>query len=122
MSTQPKTHSDFTYGIATVADIRVNKVERTQSGRVTLKNLEVDGQPVIATRRFWRSFFSRFGIAENVFRYFAPDEVFERISQMNSDDSFRFCISNQPVDGKSSSRLLAVMLARVTIPFSSRKK
>ena len=98
----------FTYGHATVADLRVRNVERTQTGRVTLKNLEIDGQPVIATRRFWRSFFTRFGIAENVFRYFSPDEVFDRISEMNPDDSFRFCISNQNLESTTTSRLLAV--------------
>ena len=100
--------STFTYGQATVADLRVNRIERTQSGRVTLKDLEIDGQSVIATRRFWRSFFTRFGIAENIFRYFSPEEVFQRISQINADDSFRFCISNQEIKGRKTSRLLAV--------------
>lgn len=105
---QSNTLSAFTYGLATVADLQVRRVERTQSGRVTLKDLTLDGQSVTATRRFWRSFFSRFGIAENVFRYFSPEEVFHRISTMNPDDSFRFCISNQQVKGKTSRRLLAV--------------
>ncbi|NNE01236.1 MAG: DUF932 domain-containing protein [Pirellulaceae bacterium] len=108
MSDKNTSKPNFTYGHATVSDLRVREVQRTQSGRVILKNLEIDGQSVIATRRFWRSFFTRFGIAENVFRYFAPSEVFQRISQMNADDAFRFCISNQQVAGKSTNRLLAV--------------
>ncbi len=107
-STEKKQTPTFTYGIATVADLQVRKVERTQNGRVTLKDLAIDGQSVTATRRFWRSFFSRFGIAENVFRYFAPDEVFGRISSMNPNDSFRFCIANQKSRNQSSARLLAV--------------
>ncbi len=86
----------FTYGQATVSDLVVRKVERTPAGKVTLKDLEIDGQSVIATRRFWRSFFTRFGIAENVFRYFSPAEVFARISQRNGDDAFRFCIAHHP--------------------------
>ena len=103
-----ESNSTFTYGIATVADIHVNKVERTPAGRVTLKDLEIDGQPVVATRRFWRSFFSRFGIAENVFRYFSPDEVFNRINEVSADDSFRFCIANPLEPADSKARLLAV--------------
>ncbi|QDT13373.1 DUF932 domain-containing protein [Stieleria marina] len=98
----------FTYGHSMVANLQVRKVERTESGRVTLKDLVIDGQSVTATRRFWRSFFTRFGIAENVFRYFSPEEVFSRISAMNPDDSFRFCISNQQIGGVSTRRLLAV--------------
>ncbi len=112
VTTEAKNHTRFTYGQATVADLRVRKVERTQSGRVTLKDLTIDGQSVTATKRFWRSFFSRFGIAENVFRYFAPDEVFKRISAMSPDDSFRYCISKQASGeksgGRSKNRLLAV--------------
>jgi Domain of unknown function (DUF932) len=107
ISTVPTTpQPTFTYGVATVADLRVRRVDRTEAGKVTLRDLEINGQPVIATRRFWRSFFSRFGIAENVFRYFAPDEVFNRIAKLNKDDSFRFCIACGSADGRS--QLLAV--------------
>ena len=98
----------FTYGVSTVADLKIREVKRSDSGRVTLNKIEIDGRSVIATRRFWRSFFTRFGIAENVFRYFEPHEVFERISRKNEDDSFRFCISNQKLGDVSTSRLLAV--------------
>lgn len=98
----------FTYGMATVSNLKVNKVSRTETGRVTLRELELDGRPVIPTKRFWKSFFSRFGIAETVFRYFSPNEVFERISQMHPDDSFRFCISNQELKGVQTNRLLAI--------------
>jgi hypothetical protein len=104
----------FTYGQATVSDLVVRKVERTPAGKVTLKDLEIDGQSVIATRRFWRSFFTRFGIAENVFRYFSPAEVFTRISQLNGNDAFRFCIAHHQTGNsdqagrRGCSRLLAV--------------
>ena len=101
-------HPTFTYGHASVADLIVRKVERTETGKVSLKDLEIDGQGVVATRRFWRSFFTRFGIAENVFRYFSPAEVFTRISQQNADDSFRFCIAHQKTGKVKTSRLLAV--------------
>lgn len=108
-SKSANTSRTFTYGLATVADLRVNRVERTENGRVTLRDLEIDGQPVRATRRFWRSFFSRFGIAENVFRYFSPSEVFNRIGELNKDDSFRFCVGHdENQDGSRKSHLLAV--------------
>ena len=98
----------FTYGQATVSDIEVHSVERTQTGKVTLKELTIDGQRVQASRRFWRSFFARFGIAENVFRYFSPSEVFQRISQHNKDDAFRFCIANRMNGKRQRSELQAI--------------
>ncbi len=107
--TTPITQPTFTYGLATVADLNVRRVDRTESGRVTLRDLEIDGQPVTATRRFWRSFFTRFGIAENVFRYFSPAEVFGRIAELNKDDAFRFCIARQASsNAQATSHLLAV--------------
>ncbi|TWT81951.1 hypothetical protein CA13_34060 [Planctomycetes bacterium CA13] len=99
----------FTYGHATVADLRVRKVDRTAGGRVMLRDLELGGRPVHATKRFWRSFFTRFGIAENVFRYFSPAEVFGRIAQSSADDAFRFCIADTTGrSGKATGDLLAV--------------
>lgn len=85
----------FTYGLATVDDLRVRKVDRKNSGRISLRELEIEGRPVRASKRFWRSFFTRFGIAENVFRYFTPSEVFGRISEVNKDVSFRYCVVSQ---------------------------
>ena len=92
----------FTYGVATVGDLAVREVVRTQNGRVTLKNLEICGQPVLASRRFWRSFFTRFGIAENVFRYFSPEEVFDRVSERNKNDAFRYCIAHESLRRSAS--------------------
>ncbi|XZE53043.1 DUF932 domain-containing protein [Planctomycetaceae bacterium SH139] len=82
----------FRYGMATVDDLRVRRVERSRAGKVALKDLEIEGQQVRATKRFWRSFFTRFGIAENVFRYFSPAEVFSRIGEVNQGAAFRYCV------------------------------
>ncbi|TWU20568.1 hypothetical protein Pla52o_44460 [Novipirellula galeiformis] len=104
-----KVRPRFSYGLATVSDLKVRQVERTEKGRVMLRNLEIDGRLVTASRRFWRSFFTRFGIAENVFRYFSPEEVFSRISQQNSDDAFRFCIAEHAGgERETEGHLLAV--------------
>ena len=103
------TRTRFTYGFATVADLTACEVKRTAKGKITLKDLEIDGIPVQASRRFWRSFFSRFGIAENVFRYFTAEEVFTRIHQQNNDDAFRFCIAETSMENSVIGRqLLAV--------------
>lgn len=96
----------FDYGTAYVSDLQISKMERSKSGKVTLRELEMDGRKVEPTRRFWRSFFTRFGIADNVFRYFEPNEVFERISTRSKDDGFRFCV--QQGNGNHTDRLLAV--------------
>ncbi|WP_237607657.1 DUF932 domain-containing protein [Roseimaritima sediminicola] len=84
----------FDYGTARVSDIQIHDVTRSPGGRLTLDQLEIAGRPVAASRRFWRSFFTRFGIAENVFRYFTPAEVFGRIEQCNGDDTFQYCVAS----------------------------
>ena len=56
------------------------------------------------TPRFWTSFFARFGFSSSIFRYFAHQEVFDRVCQKHADVELRFCIEE---DGESR-RLLAV--------------
>ncbi len=108
-NTSEQTSPQFDYGHASVSDLRVRKVQRTPSGKVKLRHLEIKGRPVTASSRFWRSFFTRFGIAENVFRYFSPDEVFERITAQKSDESFRYCIAKTgPSESNNDGELLAV--------------
>ncbi len=101
--TTPTHH--FHYGYAKVSDLKVFRMERTPTGRAVLHELLVDERPVKPTKRFWRSFFSRFGIAENVFRYFEPNEVFKRITERSGDSTFRYCIENR---GAGADHLLAV--------------
>lgn len=100
------------YGIACVRDLQIRRVEKSRGGRVTLRDIELNGRRVTATKRFWRSFFTRFGIAENVFRYFTPAEVIDRIGNLHADDSFQYCIAgNSPVGrdpDKPRDHLLAI--------------
>ena len=109
----------FEHGTVRVKDLRA--VEATDPGhglggrgeisgdgrnhKVEIRQLEVKGEPIKPTKRFWRSFFMRFGIADNVFRYFEPAEVFDRISQRVADDTVRYCIER---DADGNARLLAV--------------
>lgn len=75
--------------------------------------VEVDGERFYPTSRFWRSLFHRFGISDNVFRYFGYDEVFARVVQSNGDDRLRLCIerrggTNADGSAKGTPHLLAV--------------
>ena len=50
------------------------------------------GEPLEPSARFWSSLFHRFGISENIFRYFRHDEVFARVVQHSPDDRLRLCV------------------------------
>ncbi|MEN0068436.1 MAG: DUF932 domain-containing protein [Myxococcota bacterium] len=85
-------NTTFEYGITEIRDLTVDRVRRNEAGTVTRMTLRLDDQTVEPTPRFWRSFFRRFGISPNVFRYFEPVEVFERIGRVGSDATFRTCV------------------------------
>lgn len=67
--------------------------------------IEINGEKCRPTQRFWSSFFHRFGIADNVFRYFDHAEVFQRIADRAPSDELRFCIER---DEQGAASLLAV--------------
>ena len=96
---------NFDYGYANICDFNVQATREMKSGRSVSTSVEVAGRTVTPTRRFWKSLFMRFGIGDNVFRYFDHSEVFERISQRNADDRVRYCIAS---DEDGNGRLLAV--------------
>jgi len=98
-------HWNFEYGYANLRDFRVDATRASSTGKSISKSVEIAGRSVTPTRRFWKSLFMRFGIGDNVFRYFDHAEVFERISRSNADDRVRYCIAT---DQEGSSRLLAV--------------
>ena len=66
--------------------------------------VHVRGEPLEPSARFWSSLFHRFGISENIFRYFRHDEVFARIVDRNPDDRLRLCVERV---GDKRNRLLA---------------
>lgn len=96
--------STFEYGYTTVRELRVDDIETAKNGRKTIRHIVVDGQRAKPSRRFWKSFFARYHISENVFRYFEPSEVFARISDRSPNDQFRYSVER---DGPTS-KLLAV--------------
>lgn len=83
--------------------IKEDSTDKASGHRVD--RLQLDGESLQPTRRFWKSFAMRFGVAEQIFRYFEPEEVFERISERNINDRLRVCIQRDR-DGEGD--LLAV--------------
>lgn len=78
-----------------VRDFRI-RYDRDEKSNVAVTALNFNGEDLKPTKRFWRSFFQRFRISENVFRYFEPTEVFTRISQRAENHRIRFCIERRP--------------------------
>ena len=95
----------FEYGLTRVGGVQVDRVAHPEKAGAHVTLMRVNGEPMVPTRRFWRSFFNRFGITENVFRYFTHQEVFGRISDASENDTLRFCVERSE-DG--APRLLAV--------------
>lgn len=99
-------HWNFDYGMTRVHQMRVTEARRSKTGKLDVRRMEVDGRSVVPTPRFWRSFFVRYGISDNVFRYFEPAEVFQRISETAVADDLRYCVERNSEN--DTVRLLAV--------------
>ncbi len=95
----------FDYAFTKVRDLRAIGERHVRTGKMHMSAIQVKGENSAPTKRFWKSFYLRFGISENVFRYFEPMEVFDRISERAADDTIRCCIER---DENGKSRLLAV--------------
>lgn len=99
----------FNYGYASVGQLRIAQQTANRNGRITVDGIEINGEVARPTARFWKSFFQRFGVADNVFRYFDPAEVFQRISVKAKDDTLRYCLEH---DECGETKLLAVSSAK----------
>lgn len=94
----------FQYGLTRVRDLRA-MTHVTPAGKTVAPSMEVRGEPMDTSKRFWTSFFTRFGISDNVFKYFDHHEVFQRIAARANDDTVRYCVERNP-EGRP--KLLAV--------------
>jgi hypothetical protein len=56
--------------------------------------VDLDGQPCRVSNRFWKSIFARYRFGASTFRYFRPEEVFERICGVSSNDTLRVMIEH----------------------------
>ncbi|WP_145427664.1 DUF932 domain-containing protein [Symmachiella dynata] len=103
----------FDYTFASVGDLAVRTTTDPKSGRRTASEVLVNDEPIKPTERFWTSLYARFGCNKSLFKYFDYSEVFERISNVESQDRIRLCIERD--EAKGESRLLAV--SNPTKPF-----
>jgi len=71
------------------------EAKKAVSGKL-VKSIEIDGEQLAPTNRFWQSLYARFNINAAFFRFFEYDEVFERISQQETNDLIRVCIERDP--------------------------
>lgn len=93
----------FDYGTCRLKDLRL-QTQKNAAGREEVRTMELNGEPVAPSRRFWTSLQMRFGFTPNIFRYFTHAEVFRRISEKCADDTVRWCLERK--DNKPT--LLAV--------------
>lgn len=95
----------FEYGTARVRDLVVHTEDRDRQGLPRVTSIRLNDERLAPSKRFWRSFFSRFRISDSMFRYFSYEEVFGRVSQQVPCERFRYCIERSK---KGASTLLAV--------------
>lgn len=104
-------NSTFEYGVCKINEIQVTSGSDKSNGK-TIRKVSLQGRPIDATNRFWQSLHRRFGFTENFFKWFSPLEVFDRISQVASNDEVRWCVEHQK-NGKQ--KLLGVSNPNVSI-------
>ncbi len=95
---------NFEYGTARVADLRVVTGDLDKQGLPQVKGIQFKDERLSPTRRFWKSFFTRFRISDSMFRFFSYEEVFERVTERAPCERFRYCIER---GGKHPPKLLA---------------
>ena len=87
------------YPTVSLGELRVVANEPDQDGpagpaRRRQVTVHARGEAFEPSTRFWSSLFHRFGISENIFRYFRHDEVFARIVDHSPDDRLRLCVEH----------------------------
>ena len=95
----------FSYGLTRVSELGIHSARNERSGKASVLHLDVAGQTVAPSPRFWTSFFHRFGISDRVFKYFDHAEVFRRIAERAKSETVRYCIER---DAHGQGTLLAV--------------
>lgn len=105
VSLLPKT---FEYSECKVKDL-VAHTTTSPTGKVTVHQIDANGQSFEPTQRFWTSIQARFGFSKNIFKFFTHEEVFNRISEKAPNDKLRMAIEKgEAPNGKKEQKLLAV--------------
>jgi hypothetical protein len=97
----------FEYGLGRLREFQVESADGADPFvRGKESRLLLNGRPVRTGHRFWHSLQMRFAFTANIFKYFAPAEVFRRISERAADDRVRWVLEH---DGSTADpKLLAV--------------
>lgn len=96
------------YSTHNLKDLQV-KVAIADNGKRQIESVSVDGRPVEQSRRFWTSLFARYGFGNNMFAYFDPAEVFQRITERREDDRIRVCTVQSGPDEQGNRPLPTLM-------------
>lgn len=77
--------ANFTTAIVPVNafKVKMNPQPVKKSKKATVASIDLDGREVFPTDRFWKSLQMRFRLRTTIFKYFTPDEVFDRITKMD---------------------------------------
>ena len=70
--------------------------------------VDIDGEHCSVTDRFWKSLFARYRFSASTFRYFHPEEVFQRVCEVSKNDRLRVMLErrgNNPASALGVSRL-----------------
>lgn len=91
--------------VARIGDIRPRWTEqqlKTGVVRRRLSSIEVNGRSFKVTLRFMQSLAARFHVGPEFFRYFTPDEVFERVQNVHPRSSVRLTTDGDHALGMSN--------------------
>jgi hypothetical protein len=58
--------------------------------------VDLDGEHCRVSKRFWKSIFARYRFGASTFRYFQPEEVFQRICEVSKNDTLRVMVERRP--------------------------
>ena len=94
------------YETHSMKDLRADCVVDPKTGKKRIQSVMIGDRPVTATPRFWNSLYSKFGFSSQIFNYYSPLEVFDRIAERKGDEKLRVCFQTEP--GAEQSSVLAV--------------
>ena len=57
----------FDHGISRIRDFGIHAKRDEKTGKIEIQTIEVAGEQVVPSKRFWKSFFQRFGVSESIF-------------------------------------------------------
>ena len=107
------------YGRTKLHEMRAHRSNDDDDAALLAPTIEINGEQLDTTDRFWESFLRHHRIAKSIFRYWNTEEVFFRISQRSKGDAMvRYAIERRAYYPRG--RLLAMIgRGKPLIPFES---